>query len=94
MSAFLLHLIPTAIKALIGVKDKNNKPILIDDALGVSIKLGDNKKALTTAIIALLLTYDIKISNEWLALLTALLPYILAVWAGLFAVSEAPKAKQ
>lgn len=90
MSAFLLHFIPTAIKALTGVKDKNNKPILIDDVLGVSIKLGDNKKALTTAIIALLLTYDIKISNEWLALLTALLPYILAVWAGLFAVSEAP----
>ncbi len=93
MPPFLLAFIPTLVKAVLNIRreDGSDMPRLakIKDAIGVSLNPLKNKKTIVAALLTLLSTYDITVSNEWLALIMAVLPYIGAVFTGLFAIGKA-----
>lgn len=94
----LLPFIPMIVKAIAGIKETKYGIVQaapkIADALGASLKARDNKKALSTLAltgVALLASYGIEVSNEWVEFAKATAPVVFAVWTALFAVSKAQK---
>jgi len=88
MPPIILSLIPTIIKAVIGMKGAPK----VADAINKSVNPKENKKALFTAGIALLAYYGVTVAPEWLNFASALWP-VIAAYAAAFAVSKAPDAQ-
>ena len=81
----MIQFLPIVLKALFAVEGAPK----LSKAVGLSANPAKNPKAIIAALIGLALYHGIP--PEWVALLEAAAPYLLAGLSGLYLIGKAPK---